>query len=300
MTIGLVGLGAVGTMYACELAKVFPKDDVLVIADEDRIARYKRDGVLANHQPLDLTYVSGDEAPVAELLIFATKHYALKEAALMAQGAIGDNTVVVSFLNGVTSEGVISELCHPQHLLYATVQGMDATRTGNDVFYDRVGSVTFGTKDGRENNDTNVLAGVLTQAGIAFDIVPDIIRRQYSKWMLNCGINQTCAYYACGYGKALEDPEASRDLLLSMEEARQCAIAEGYDLSVRERDEWIALMGKLAYDGEPSMRQDTKAGRPTEYDLFSGYVLELGRKHRIPVPVNEKFYTFLQEREKDL
>ncbi len=46
---------------------------------------------------------------------------------------------------------------------------------------------------------------------------------------------------------------------------------------------------KVVHCGEPSMRQDSKAGRKTEVALFAGTICELGEKHGIAVPVNERF-----------
>lgn len=34
------------------------------------------------------------------------------------------------------------------------------------------------------------------------------------------------------------------------------------------------------------MLQDVEAGRKTEVELFAGRVVELGRKHNVPTPVN--------------
>lgn len=38
------------------------------------------------------------------------------------------------------------------------------------------------------------------------------------------------------------------------------------------------------------MRQDLEAKRFSEVDLFSGAVVEFGKKHGVPTPVNEEFY----------
>ncbi len=40
----------------------------------------------------------------------------------------------------------------------------------------------------------------------------------------------------------------------------------------------------------PSMRQDLKAGRRCELDLFAGMIRELGDKHGIDTPVNDTLY----------
>ena len=47
------------------------------------------------------------------------------------------------------------------------------------------------------------------------------------------------------------------------------------------------------------MRQDTKAKRKTEVELFSGTLRKLGKKHQIPTPGNNWLYEKIQEIEHD-
>ncbi len=63
-----------------------------------------------------------------------------------------------------------------------------------------------------------------------------------------------------------------------------------FDLTKADLQKWVDVMDSLVPDGEPSMRQDTKAGRPTEAGLFCGTVMEIAERHGIDVPVNRMFY----------
>ena len=70
-TIGIVGLGALGTMYAELFTRALGKEHVLVLADRERTARYRRDGMWYNGERCDLNYT--DAATVTEpvdLLLF--------------------------------------------------------------------------------------------------------------------------------------------------------------------------------------------------------------------------------------
>ena len=59
----------------------------------------------------------------------------------------------------------------------------------------------------------------------------------------------------------------------------------------REKEDGIsAIIDGLDPAAEPSMRQDGKARRKSEVDLFAGTVCRLGKKHGIPVPVNDWLY----------
>ena len=72
-TIGIIGLGAVGGMYADLLRRQYDSSQILCIADAERTERYRRDGVYSNGRRLDIRYVSAEEAQPVDLLIFTTK-----------------------------------------------------------------------------------------------------------------------------------------------------------------------------------------------------------------------------------
>ncbi len=287
--VGLVGLGAVGVLYATQLQAALG-EGLGVIADEARIARYRLEGVLANGRPCDFRYVTPNEARPVDLLIFATKYTGLDAAIEVARGACGPETIVISFLNGVSSEGIIDETLHPARLLYATVQGMDATRVENNVCFERRGWASFGERAGGRSAAVDSVAQLFDAAGIAYDVPPDIVHQQWNKWMYNVGLNQSCAYYGVSYAGVQRQGVARAAMLAAMDEARAVAAAEGIDLTEQERDEWVRMTDGLSPEGEPSMRQDVRCGRPTEIELFGGVVCTLGRKHGIATPQNDVFY----------
>lgn len=288
-TVAIVGLGSVGAMFGSFFVKALGPENVYGIADADRVARYKKDGIYLNGERLAFHYVTPDEAIPVDLLIFATKYTGLRAAIESARKACGEETIVMSFLNGVISEGDIAAALHPKHLLYTTVQGMDSGKVGNQIKMEHSGYISFNEKDNQRSESVDAVADLLERAGTRYEIPADINRQLYNKWMLNCGVNQTCAYFSCGYG-GVQPGGAHRDTYIeSMEEARACANAEGIDLTEDDIRYWVGVIDGLNPDGEPSMRQDTKAGRRTEVALFGETVCALGRKHGIPTPVNDMF-----------
>ena len=62
---------------------------------------------------------------------------------------------------------------------------------------------------------------------------------------------------------------------------------EGVALSAEDLERIFPIVATLAPDGKTSMLQDVEAGRKTEVEIFAGAVVELGRKHGVPTPVNE-------------
>ena len=59
----------------------------------------------------------------------------------MARNQVGRDTVILSVLNGITSEAVIGEALGMEHVLYCVSQGMDAVKLGNELPYSHMGQV---------------------------------------------------------------------------------------------------------------------------------------------------------------
>ena len=89
-TIGIVGLGALGTMYAELFTRALGKEHVLVLADQERTERYRRDGMWYNGERCDLNYT--DAATVTEpvdLLLFTVKFTGLPDAIETCRHLVG-------------------------------------------------------------------------------------------------------------------------------------------------------------------------------------------------------------------
>ena len=86
-------------------------------------------------------------------------------------------------------------------------------------------------------------------------------------------------------------------MLGAMREVVQVANAEGVPLSEADVETWVGIIDSFPADGEPSMRQDGKARRASEVELFSGTIRRLAAAHAIPVPVNDWLYSRIREME---
>jgi 2-dehydropantoate 2-reductase len=59
------------------------------------------------------------------------------------------------------------------------------------------------------------------------------------------------------------------------------------NLGEQDLDAWYAVLKTLSPEGRTSMLQDIEALRKTEVEVFAGKIVELGRNHHIPTPVNQ-------------
>ena len=107
--VSIIGMGALGVMYGSHLAHHMGFDHVTYIMDEKRYEKYKGSTVTCNGEELSFTCVPASQAVPADLVIGAVKSTGLTEALDTMKNCIGPDTVILSVMNGISSEEIIGE-----------------------------------------------------------------------------------------------------------------------------------------------------------------------------------------------
>ena len=299
-TVGVIGLGALGTLYAVTLTQALGKDHVLVLADRERTARYLRDGMWYNGARCDLNYT--DAASVTEpvdVLLFAVKFTGLSAAIETCRHLVGPETTLISVLNGIASEPMLGEAFGMEQVVWCVAQKMSARKEGNHVLVDPVGELALGVPAGQDETHLRRLCAFFDAIQFPYVLPPDIRTHMWGKLLCNTGCNQAALVFQCDYGP-LQVPGKPRDTMIgAMREVAAVANAEGVPLSEKDVAAWVDIIDHLPSNGETSMRQDGKNHRKSEVELFAGIIRRLAAKHGISVPVNDWLYQQIQEMERN-
>ncbi|HHY25235.1 MAG TPA: 2-dehydropantoate 2-reductase [Desulfitobacterium dehalogenans] len=291
-TVAIIGLGAMGILYGSHLTKRMPQADLRIIADQQRIDRYIKDSIFCNGQQCEFHYVTPEEkTSPADLVLFTVKHSGLEDAIRAVKNQVGKNTLIVSALNGITSEARIGQAYGHDKVLYSVAQGMDAVKEGNRLTYAHMGFLCFGDRElGSSSSKVKRVADFFAKMEFPYLVDTDMPKRLWGKLMLNVGVNQAVAVYGSNYGVIQREGQARDTMIAAMREVMVLAEKEDIDLSEADLDYWLGVLSQLSPEGKPSMRQDVEAGRYSEVELFAGTVIELGKKYGITTPVNQSLY----------
>ncbi len=282
----LCGLGAIGTIYADKIQR-HNADDFRVLVDEKRKEKYSKNPVIFNGVRLDFNYLLPSDCDFkADLIIIATKFSGLNDAVKNIKNFVKEDTIILSLLNGVTSEDIIGAIYGKEKLLYSYFIGHSSVREGNSITHDDVNTIVFGAPD---NSCENVLSvkKYFDTVGINYKIPEDIKRSMWLKFMLNVCANQPTAILRMTFGEMLENKHFMQFAVKIMAEVRDIAKAEGINNTETMIDETLKHLSTMIPDGKTSMLQDVEAGRKTEVDMFAGTVIDFGKKHNIPTPYNK-------------
>lgn len=295
-TVSIIGAGAMGAAYASILHAMDP-GCVTLIAGGERFERLIKEGLFVNgeHYPIPVVKPE-DPRPPADLIVVAVKHHHLDKAVRDIKNSVGEQTVIISVMNGIESEEQIGDVCGMDRVLYAVAVGIDAVKEGSAVTYTKQGKIFFGE---RENN---VITGrvrrvqaLFDRAGIVYETPPDMIRILWWKFMINVGINQASAALRAPYAAFQESLDA-RDLMGSaMREVMALASKANIPLTEEDIQNWYTVLSGLSPQGKTSMLQDVEAGRKTEVEMFAGKVIELGRRYGMPTPINQRLFDTIKQ-----
>jgi 2-dehydropantoate 2-reductase len=285
--VAIIGAGAMGAAYGAMFTDA-GDFSVSFIASGGRYRRLKQESLSVNGKPYAFSVVHPEEATdPADLLLVALKHHHLSDALAEIKSFVGDQTIILSVMNGLESEEIIGAACGFEKTVYAVAVGIDAIHEGGRFSFASPGRIVFGqgprALGGRR---IDRLREALTRAAIPNDVPPDMMRMMWWKFMVNVGVNQASAVLRAPYGVFQTSPDARALMVSLMQEVVAVAQKIGIDLRPDDVDEWNAVLSRLSPGGKTSMLQDIEGGRKTEVEIFADRVVSLGEKHRVPTPVN--------------
>lgn len=291
--ITIIGMGALGILYGEHFTRALGRGAVAFLADQERIRRYQAEGVYCNQKACNFQFQpAGAANEPAQFIIFAVKATAFEDAIELVRPYVDRSTIILSVLNGISSEEMIAARLRTGHVVYSVAQGMDAVKINNQLSYSNKGVLCIGVP-GQEPQELAALAclrELFDRAGLPYVAEADIRHRLWSKWMLNVGVNQVVMVEEGTY-RTVQQPGAARDqMIAAMREVIRLAEQEQIPVTEQDLAEYVALVDTLNPDGMPSMRQDGLARRYSEVELFAGTVIKKARAANIEVPVNQYLY----------
>ena len=246
----IIGMGALGLLFGEPMAEFLGPDRFSFVMDPVRCRRHKDDVYTINGRTVRFPVRSTDQVkePV-DLVLVAVKGPDLESAVRTMAPCVGRNTILLSLMNGISSEEILGARFGREKVLYEVSQEMDAQRYGTALTYTKRGRILLGVPKDADPQTGKSLDAALEEVCAFFDRakVPyareaDILYRQWSKWMLNVGCNQVCMVFDQGYGPCMEEGSLPFALMTgAMREVCALAEKEGIPVGEKEVEEYLAI-----------------------------------------------------------
>jgi len=291
MTVGVIGAGAMGSLFGGRLAQA-GMDVVLFDINETHVAAIHEEGLKIEEMATGSTEVCrprattrGEELREADYLLVFVKSAATESVAARFAALAGPNTVAVTLQNGLGNEGILkSHFGAARTAAGVTAQG--ATFVGPGHIRHAGRGPTHLCMSDRHNERLAPLVEGFNRAGLESHVEDNIDNLIWSKLVINVGINALTALVGVHNGQLLDSEHTLALMEELVGEAVAVARALGVTLTYENPLQRVREVAEKTGKNRSSMLQDFDNRRGTEIDFINGAVVREAQSLGIPAPVN--------------
>ncbi|WP_201352630.1 ketopantoate reductase family protein [Hydrogenimonas urashimensis] len=298
MKIGIVGAGGVGGYLAHRLAEA--GELVYLVARGAHLEAIRERGIclktkegLSCARPAAVSDNPADFGETMDAVLFCVKGYDLKEAARKAAPMVGSDTLLVPLGNGVGNAEVIAKV-YPGHAVAngAVYIVSHVAEPGVVALVGRGALVVMGMAKSDASPKPKALAEALKKAGVKVVVSEDITTDVWKKYLLIAAMGTLTSCYDVPMGVILQKHRG--ELEEAFREIIAVGAAEGAALGEEDLEMVRRQLERVPHDAPTSMWLDFKAGRKTELEQLTGYIVRKGAEHGIDVPTMHRCYEILK------
>ncbi|MBT8217081.1 MAG: 2-dehydropantoate 2-reductase [Acidimicrobiia bacterium] len=296
MRIGIIGSGAVGSLFAAHLAGLDDIETWIYDVSHAHVDAINANGLRLTgvgevHSRPRATTDPG-ELPALDFGIVATKGMHTGSAIAATAAAFADGAVC-SVQNGIGNEEVIAE--HVPRVIRGTTFPAGRVLEPGVVQWDTAGKTWIGPFEPQPATMEQVeaLAEALTRSGMETLALADARGAQWTKLIFNAASNALCSLTRMPHGRAARHEHVRWVMDGVIAEGKAVADALGVEMDQDPAD-LLAGSIEVALDHKPSMLQDVLAERPTEIDQLNGGIVRFGEDHGIDTPLNRAAWSLVK------
>jgi 2-dehydropantoate 2-reductase len=289
MKIGIVGSGAMGSVYGALLAdagnELWMLDRWREHVDAMRERGLRCEGASGDRTVRVNATTDAAAAGPCELAIVATKVMDIEAAVRGAAAMIGPDTVVLAIQNGLGNVERIQQAMSAENLLFGIAGGFGAEIVApGHVHHNGMEAINLAELEGGITPRLERVADVWRRAGFTVNVYADLWPVVWSKLVANVALSAICTVTGMRVGQVRANEPAWQIACACVEEAVAVAKAKGIPLAYDDPVRWVSDFAGKIPEARPSMYQDVRAGRRSEIDAIQGGVVAEGEKLGLPTP----------------
>lgn len=301
MKIAMIGSGAAGSVFASYLRRG-GADITLVDPYKEHMDKVAADGMIFHVSPGDTYHLTGFKTAgnaegigTMDAVIFMTKSMQLDAAVKTAEPCIGENTVLVSLMNGLGNEDKLLKRVSGDHVLFGSgflgtelnAPGECTSSPGSDGLQMNFGAYENGPLTDKVGAE---LEKLFCDGGCECKFWEDVRPPFWQKIITNCTFNPLSAILRIKIKDIMKDMNGAGLAIQVVTECCAIATAKGCK---KEVPTFMAELRASASGGSieeyyPSMAQDVLMHhRQTEIATLNGAISKYGKELGIPTPAND-------------
>ena len=299
MKIGIIGAGAMGSLFAAHLvdggAEVWAYDQW-----REHIEAIKATGLIVKRAgtersiKVNATTRAADAGPCNAVLVMV-KYHQTAPAVRAATAMISPATTIITLQNGLGNVEIISSAFPNNKIVFGlTTLTCEMMAPGRiEASYSNRGETYVWPADGQPNDAIELFCAHLNRGGVNATVAPDIELRIWKKLIVNCCLNTMCAITGLSVGKLIDQPTSWPLLYGVADEISTVAAAKGIPLGAELARNFLHQVAEEARAHYPSMMIDVRQRRQTEIECLNGAILREASARGIAAPCNQAMYSII-------
>jgi 2-dehydropantoate 2-reductase len=298
MKILVVGAGAMGGYFGGRLLEA--GRDVTFLVRPRRAAQLAKSGLIIRSKfgdaslPAPPTFTADALSQPFDLILLGCKAYDLESAADSFEPAVGKNTVILPFLNGMRHIDYLVErfgenaVLGGQCIISTTLDAEGRILHLNDTHL-----LSFGERDNSKSSRAEKIAAIFTGAKFDSRLSEAILHEMWEKWAfiasaaaINCLMRATVGDIMSADGKDLT--------LALLDESVGIASAHGFVMSEPVKKQRLTILTTPGSGFAASMLRDVEHGARIEADHVVGDLVRRGEALKRDIPLLRIAYTHLK------
>lgn len=300
--ITISGLGGVGGYYGAMLVQAAHREGlgrtISFVARGAHCEAIRQRGLHVHTPERDFTitpdFVAEDAhlLPPTSLLILATKSYDLEANIQQLRPIIQPDTIILPLLNGADITNQVQALLPEQRVWDGCVYISGRKPSAGEILLEAERErFVYGSRLPERSSEELELYALLSSVGVNVHNPDDIETQIRKKFLMISATATGTSYFNQTVGEALAaHHEEMRGLI---EELCTLFSALGHDLGEDAVERTLERQTFMIPSTTSSMHVDFMAGRPTELETLTGYVVREARRIGLILPLYERMYTAL-------
>jgi len=301
--IGIVGTGAMGSVYASHLGKA--GHEVWVVDTwQEHIDAIAASGLIVSGasgsfvvEGLHIGRVLRDAAP-CDVWVIATKASDVDEVAAGIAPLLEPDTIVMAFQNGLGAGERVARHIPEAHIVIGIAEGFGSSiPEPGHVHHEGMRLIRIGEMRGGMTDRVIGIEHAWSEAGFNVRAFDDVTLMIWEKFLCNVTLSAPCTVFDVTVGELMSDPEAWAVALGCTSEAYRLGMAMGIRFPFDDPLRYVSDFAATIPNASPSMRLEQPARTPSEIDVINGQVVTLGRQLGLDSPYNETLCAIVRRRE---
>lgn len=278
----ILGAGAIGGLFAAHLTRAGVRCTLLLRQpreDSCPMLIETDDGMTETALPCS---PASARDTVTHVLVTTKAHQAL-DALAGLRHRLDTGATVLLLMNGMGLSEEVSRLFPDARVYCGTTTEGAYRRSGRHIVHAGRGKTLLGSPDG---HPAPAWFPSWEASELTCRWTDDIAAAMWHKLSVNCAINPLTAIHRCRNGALIADPELRRAMGALCDEIVAVSSALGFTATAANLHATVEQVAAATAENRSSMLQDVCAGRPTEIDYITGYLVARAMAAGIAVPRN--------------